>query len=213
MSIPMKDDKVTSQENSDSEWIDLDDDLVNENTGIIQVGNKSEEDSTEQSTTTSSDNSQINLRNDSDEITQKLLNVWIQSSCGYNTRFGSFKHHLYLIFGDCKAYAYIYISPQYNQATVGAQYYDYTFRPRKYQTMDIFNKLKSVMKKLLENTKRMKGITRLMFLTFAFFAFMKLISITFNIAKIGLMWVGFFTVIKYIKNNYGNMKNVVCELL
>ncbi|KAF0507634.1 hypothetical protein F8M41_018972 [Gigaspora margarita] len=143
MSIPMKDDKVTSQENSDSEWIDVDNDLVNENTGIIQVGSKSEQDSTEQSTTTSSDNSQINLKNDSDEITPKFLNVWIQSSCGYNTRFGSFKHHLYLIFGDCKTYAYIYISPQYNQATVGAQYGDYTFKPRKYLAIDIFNKLKS----------------------------------------------------------------------
>ncbi|CAG8512256.1 35211_t:CDS:2, partial [Gigaspora margarita] len=85
MSIPMKDDKVTSQENSDSEWIDVDNDLVNENTGIIQVGSKSEQDSTEQSTTTSSDNSQINLKNDSDEITPKLLNVWIQSSCALQT--------------------------------------------------------------------------------------------------------------------------------
>ncbi|RIB19834.1 hypothetical protein C2G38_2082247 [Gigaspora rosea] len=181
MSIPMKDDKVTSQENSNSEWIDFDnDDLVNENTGIIQVGNKSEEDSTEQSTTTFSDNSQINLTNDSDEITQKLLNVWIQSSCGYNTRFGSFNYHLYLIFGDYKAYAYIYISRN-------------IIKPLEYKKNERNNKID--------------------FFNICFLCIHELISITFNIAKTGLMWVRFFTVIKYIKNNYRNMKNVVCELL
>ncbi|CAG8567680.1 25955_t:CDS:1 [Dentiscutata erythropus] len=227
----------TTQENLDSDWIEVDNDsrnnLVNENIGIIQVESKSEQDSTEQSAETSSNNSQIISRNhevDGDEIIQEFFNVWSQSSYSYNTRLGLFKRHLYLIFGDCKTNAYIYIPPQYNQATVGAQYFDYIVGPRKYQAIDIFNQLKDVMKKLLENIKRMKGITRLIFLTFVFFAFIKLISITVHYAKIGLMWVGFFTVIKYIKNylngeesskdalefgkrHYGNMKNVIGELL
>ncbi|CAG8511635.1 22921_t:CDS:1 [Racocetra persica] len=141
----------------------------------------------------------------SDEIIQEFVNIWLQSSCSYNTRFGLFKRHLYLIFGDRRTYAYIYISPQYNQATVGAQYYDHTFIPRKYLAMNAFNEMKDAMKKLFNSIKSMKRMKRLIILMLAFLALVKLISFTFYIAKIGLMWIGFFTVIGYIKSNYSDV--------
>ncbi|CAG8699392.1 8426_t:CDS:1 [Cetraspora pellucida] len=207
---------ILSEEDLGSSWIlegysenkeTIGDSLDNKNTQLEGI---SGQDSTKQSIITLFNNFQITSSTskiDSDEIIQEFFNVWLQSSCGYNTRFGSFKRHLYLIFGDRRTYAYIYISPQYNQATVGAQYCDYTIRPRKYLAMNVFNEIKNTMKKLFNSTKGVKGMKRLIILMLSFLTLVKLIYITLYITKIGLTWIGFFTVIGYIKNNYSDVND------